>query len=101
MEGEPQSLKEKHSSWTEEGKAEKEPQRPSVSPPGTQQPETLRRGQAELKAVKSTMNNAEEQISDLENRVMETTQSGQQTKSQMKKKKNVEFPSWHHGNESN
>ena len=31
------------------------------------------------------MNNAEEQISDLEDRLIETTQSGQQTESQMKK----------------
>lgn len=31
------------------------------------------------------MNNAEERISDLEDRIMEITQSGQQTKSQMKK----------------
>ena len=40
-EGDPQSLGEKGSSWTEEGKAEKEPHRPSVPPPGTTQPETL------------------------------------------------------------
>ena len=31
------------------------------------------------------MNNAEEQISDLEGRIMEITQSGQQTKNKMKK----------------
>ena len=31
------------------------------------------------------MNNAEEQISDLEDRLIETTQSVQQTESQMKK----------------
>ena len=36
--------------------------------------------QAELRALKSRMNNAEEQISDLEDRIMEITQSGQQTK---------------------
>ena len=36
--------------------------------------------QAELKALKSRMNNAEEQISDLEDRIMEITQSGQKTK---------------------
>ena len=41
--------------------------------------------QAELKALKSRMNNAEEQISDLEDRIMEITQSGQQTENQMKK----------------
>ena len=39
----------------------------------------------ELKALKSRMNNAEEQISDLEDRIMEITQSGQQTENQMKK----------------
>ena len=33
------------------------------------------------------MNNAEEQISDLEDRIMEITQSGQQTENQMKKHK--------------
>ena len=32
--------------------------------------------QAELKALKSKMNNAEERISDLEDRIMEITQSG-------------------------
>ena len=42
---------------------------------------------AELKAVNSRMNNAEERISDLEDRLMEITQSKQQTESQMKKKK--------------
>ena len=41
--------------------------------------------QVELKALKSRMNNAEEQISDLEDRITEITQSGQQTESQMKK----------------
>ena len=35
--------------------------------------------QAEFKALKSIMNNAEEQISDLEDRIMEITQSRQQT----------------------
>ena len=32
------------------------------------------------------MNNAEEQINDLEDRIMEITQSGQQTENQIKKK---------------
>jgi len=41
----------------------------------------------ELKAIKTRMNNAEEQISDVENRIMEITQTGQQTENQMKKKK--------------
>ena len=43
--------------------------------------------QAELRALKSRMNNAEEQISHLEDRIMEITQSGQQTKK--KKVKNT------------
>ena len=42
---------------------------------------------AELKAINSRMNNTEERISDLEDRIMEITQSKQQTKSQMKKTK--------------
>ena len=41
--------------------------------------------QAELKALKSRLNNAEEQIHDLEDRIMEITQSGQPTENQMKK----------------
>ena len=41
--------------------------------------------QAELKALKSRMNNAEEQITDLEDKIMEITQSGQQRENQMKK----------------
>ena len=41
--------------------------------------------QTELKVIKSRMNNAEEQISDMEGRIMEITQSGQQTENQMKK----------------
>ena len=41
--------------------------------------------QAELKALKSRMNNAEEQNSDLEDRIMETNQSGQHIEKQMKK----------------
>ena len=40
---------------------------------------------AELKAMNSRMNNAEEQISHLEDRRMEITKSEQQTESQMKK----------------
>ena len=57
--------------------------------------ETIRRSQeklensfeetkAELKAMNSRMNNTEEQISDLEDRIMEITQSGEQTETQMK-----------------
>ena len=41
--------------------------------------------QAELKPLKSRMNNPEEQISDLKYRIMEITQSGQQTEIQRKK----------------
>ena len=41
---------------------------------------------AELKAINSRMNNAEERMSDLEDRIMEITQSEQQTESQMEKK---------------
>ena len=44
---------------------------------------------AELKLLKSRMNNAEEQISELENIIMEITQSGQQEENQIKKKKEV------------
>ena len=36
-----QSPKEKFSSWTEEGRAEREPHKPLVPPPQTPQPETL------------------------------------------------------------
>ena len=41
--------------------------------------------QAELKALKSRMNNAKEQISDQEDRIMELTQSGQKTQNKMKR----------------
>ena len=44
--------------------------------------------QTELKVLKSRMNNAEELISDLEDRIREFTQSGQQTENQMKKHEN-------------
>ena len=43
---------------------------------------------ADLKALNSRMNNAEELISDLEVKIIETTQSGQQTESQMKRNQN-------------
>ena len=39
--------------------------------------------------MNSIMNNAEERINDLEDRIMEITQSKQQTESQMKKKKQI------------
>ena len=45
--------------------------------------------QAELKALKGRMNIAEERISDLEDRIMEITQSGQQTENQMKNVKAI------------
>ena len=41
--------------------------------------------QTELWAVKTRMNNAEEGINDVEDRIMEITQSGQQTENQIKK----------------
>ena len=43
--------------------------------------------QTELKAIKSRMNDAEEWISDVADRIMENTQSGQQKENQMKKHK--------------
>ena len=60
--------------------------------------ETIRRSQeklensfvnvkAELKALDSRINNSEGKISDLEDRVIEINQSGQQTECQIKKKK--------------
>ena len=42
---------------------------------------------AELKAKDSRMNNAEERKSDLEDKIMEITQSEEQTESQIEKKK--------------
>ena len=42
---------------------------------------------AELKAMNSRMNNAEERISDLKDRIMEITQSEQQIQYQTKKKR--------------
>ena len=50
--------------------------------------------QTELKALKSRTNNAEEQIYDLEDRIMEITQSGQQTENQMKKPENKMRDIW-------
>ena len=41
--------------------------------------------QTELKAIKTRMNNAEEQICDVGDKIMEITQTGQQTEKQMKK----------------
>ena len=41
--------------------------------------------QTELGAVKTRMNNAEERISDMEDRIMEITQSSQQTENRIKK----------------
>ena len=45
--------------------------------------------QIELKALKSRMNNAEELISDLEDRIMEIIQSEQQTENQIKNESNI------------
>ena len=42
---------------------------------------------AELKEMNSRMNNPEKQVSDLEDRIREITQSGEQTKSQTPPKK--------------
>ena len=47
---------------------------------------------AELKAMISRMNNEEDWISNLEDRIREITQSEEQKESQMKKKKS--FPSY-------
>ena len=44
---------------------------------------------SELKALKSRMNNTEELTSDLEDRIMEITQSGQQAENQLKKNRKV------------
>ena len=44
--------------------------------------------QTELRAVKTRVNNAEEQISDVKDRIMEITQTGQHTENQMKKHEN-------------
>ena len=41
---------------------------------------------AEPKAMNSRLNNAEKWVSDLEDRIMEITQTEQQTESQMKQK---------------
>lgn len=48
---------------------------------------SLTNSKAELKAVNSRMNHAEKQISHLNDRIMEITQSGQETERQIKKKK--------------
>ena len=48
--------------------------------------EKLENSFTETKAELKSMNDAEEQISDLEVRMMEITQSGEQTASQMKQK---------------
>ena len=46
---------------------------------------------AKLKTMNNIMNNAEERISNLENRKMEITQSKQQTGSQIEKKKRKQY----------
>ena len=47
------------------------------------------------------MNNAEEQISDMEDRIMEITQSGQQTENQMKKHESNIRDLWDNINQAN
>ena len=75
----------------------------------TKELETIRRSQdklenslanskAELKAFNSRMNNAEEAISDSEDRIMEITQPGQQTESQMKKNERDLWDNINHAN---
>ena len=49
---------------------------------------SLTNSKAKLKAVNSRMNHAEKQISHLKDRIMEITQSGQETEYQIEKKKN-------------
>ena len=41
--------------------------------------------QTELKAIKTGMNDTEEQVSDVQHRIMESTQTGQQTENPVKK----------------
>ena len=53
MEGEPQSLREMGRSCKEEGKAQREPHKPSISPLWTPQPEMLRQGPGALRLQKS------------------------------------------------
>ena len=45
--------------------------------------------QTEPKSLKNRMNNAEERISDVKDRIIEITQSGQQTENQMKNTKAI------------
>ena len=60
------------------------------SPEGANREETrkirkfIAKMQAELKELKSRMNNSVERISDLEDRIIKIIQSGQQTENQMK-----------------
>ena len=48
--------------------------------------------QAKVEALKSRMNSAEEQISDFEDKIMEISQSVQQTENQMKHESNIRDP---------
>ena len=50
---------------------------------------SVAKNKAKLKALNSRMNNAEEGISNLEDRIMEITQPQQQTKGQMRKLKAI------------
>ena len=57
--------------------------------------------EAELKALKSRMNNAKEWVSDLEDRIMELIQSGQQTENQTKKHESNKRDLWDNINQGN
>ena len=57
--------------------------------------------QTELRAVKTRMNNAEERISDMEDRIMEITQTGQQTENQMKNHKSNIRDLWDNTHQAN
>ena len=58
--------------------------------------------QPELKVLKIRMNNAEEKISDVKDRIMEITQSGQQTENWMKKKHESDVRDlWNNRNQDN
>ena len=57
--------------------------------------------QTELKALKSRLNNAEGQMSDLEDKIMEITQSGWQTENQMKKHESTIRDIWYNIKQAN
>ena len=57
--------------------------------------------QTELKALKNRMNNAEERISDLKDRIMEITQLEHRKENQMKKYESNIGDSWNNINQAN